>query len=104
MGTSNVNSSTVHAYKKFKQEDLYIGYKFAPLVYRECGPNEDQYGSLKVDMTLVHDLNKQKKSEIKPTSSARNRRKIFQPTSEVVPMNSPDSTLSPLQTLSPVRM
>ena len=50
-GISNVSASAVHAYKRYKNEDVIIGFDFAPLVYED----EDS-GNLKVALDLVNDV------------------------------------------------
>mmetsp|Transcript_7881 Transcript_7881/g.17750 ORF Transcript_7881/g.17750 Transcript_7881/m.17750 type:complete len:592 (+) Transcript_7881:47-1822(+) len=57
-GISNVSASTVHAYKRYKFEDIIIGFDFAPLVYED----EDKHaGKLEVDLGLVDDVREQRK-------------------------------------------
>ena len=55
-GVSNVSACTVHAYKRYKSEDVIVGFDFAPLVYE----NESQ-GRLEVDLSLVNDVREQHK-------------------------------------------
>lgn len=50
-GISNVSASAVHAYKRYKNEDVIIGFDFAPLVYED----EDS-GNLEVALDLVNDV------------------------------------------------
>ena len=50
-GISNVSASSVHAYKRYKNEDVIIGFDFAPLVYED----EDS-GNLEVALDLVNDV------------------------------------------------
>lgn len=53
-GVSNVSACTVHAYKRYKFEDVIIGFDFAPLVHE----NESSQ-KLEVDLELAHDVREQ---------------------------------------------
>jgi len=81
-GVSNVSASTVHAYKRYKPEDVIIGFDFAPLVYQE----NDRTGKLKVDMTLRNDVIEQQKGRGEDLISG------------TVPLNDRSEQLSALRT------
>lgn len=53
-GVSNVSACTVHAYKRYKFEDVIIGFDYAPLVYEN-----DDTGKLEVDLRLANDVREQ---------------------------------------------
>jgi len=55
-GLSNVSASSVYAYKRYKFEDVIIGFDFAPLVYEN-----EHTGKLEVDLGLVNDVQEQQK-------------------------------------------
>lgn len=57
-GISNVSASAVHAYKRYKFEDVIIGFDFAPLVYEE---EDENAGKLEVDLGLINDVREQQK-------------------------------------------
>mmetsp|Transcript_35434 Transcript_35434/g.60199 ORF Transcript_35434/g.60199 Transcript_35434/m.60199 type:complete len:565 (-) Transcript_35434:225-1919(-) len=53
-GVSNVSASTVHAYKRYKFQDVIIGFDFAPLVYEN-----EHTGRLEVNLALTNDVREQ---------------------------------------------
>mmetsp|Transcript_8269 Transcript_8269/g.15478 ORF Transcript_8269/g.15478 Transcript_8269/m.15478 type:complete len:546 (-) Transcript_8269:135-1772(-) len=55
-GISNISACTVHAYKRYKFQDVIIGFDFAPLVYEN-----EELNKLEVDMSLTHDVREQHK-------------------------------------------
>mmetsp|Transcript_29439 Transcript_29439/g.62539 ORF Transcript_29439/g.62539 Transcript_29439/m.62539 type:complete len:553 (-) Transcript_29439:137-1795(-) len=55
-GISNVSACTVHAYKRYKFQDVIIGFDFAPLVYEN-----ESTGKLEVDLGQVNDVREQHK-------------------------------------------
>jgi len=48
-GTSNTNASTVFAHKVYSRSDLFVGFQFANILYR------NETGALMVDNTLFND-------------------------------------------------
>jgi len=55
-GISNISACTVHAYKRYKFQDVIIGFDFAPLVYEN-----KELSKLEVDVGLTHDVREQHK-------------------------------------------
>ena len=71
-GVSNISACTVHGYKRYKFEDVIIGFDFAPLVYEN-----EKTGKLEVDMCLVDDVREQHKGrgeDLKSSVDADSRR------------------------------
>jgi hypothetical protein len=57
-GTSNVTSRNVFIEQRYRYEDIFIGWKFAGLIYLEKPtPRGDRYA--KVDLSLIHDIQPQ---------------------------------------------
>ena len=52
-GTSNTNASTVFAHKVYSRSDLFVGFQFANILYR------NETGALMVDRTLINDCQEQ---------------------------------------------
>lgn len=67
-GTSNITSSGVFAEKRYAYEDIFVGWKFAELIYLEkCSMGE----KMMVDMTLTHDIRPQGPGEEEPFQPSR---------------------------------
>jgi len=65
-GVSNVSASTVHAYKRYKYQDVIIGFDFAPLVFEN-----ERTGKLEVDLGLTNDVREQHKGSGEELESVR---------------------------------
>jgi len=67
-GTSNITSSGVFAEKRYAYEDIFVGWKFAGLIYlKKCSMGE----KMMVDMTLTHDIRPQGPGEEEPLQPSR---------------------------------
>jgi len=55
-GTSNMTSSTVFIEKRYRFEDIFIGWEFAGLLYLKDSSRGDRAKEVMVDLKLIHDI------------------------------------------------
>ena len=78
-GTSNITSRSVFIEKRYRYEDIFIGWKFAGLIYLDDSTNGEGYAM--VDLSLIHDIRPQtgggeeplECSEVSPSVSHHHR-------------------------------
>ena len=55
-GTSNLTADRVFLNQRYTLSDMYIGWKFASMVYIVAGGSKNKQPKADLDMTLVHDI------------------------------------------------
>jgi len=55
-GTSNITSSGVFIEKRYRYEDIFIGWKFAGLIYLRDSSRREGEKKVMVDLNLIHDV------------------------------------------------